>query len=126
MFVNMIMPAQLDETILFAEQNYILDVRPQFSRRKFKSLPNSHEASFVAIEKYLPQLPKDKHILVVCQGGGLSYIVAYYLKSKGFEHVSNLLEGVDGWKMQHSALYQKYAGQNVTVLQPPGKNKDLN
>jgi cysteine desulfurase len=126
MFVNMIMPAQLDETILFAEQNYILDVRPQFSRRKFKSLPNSHEASFVAIEKYLPQLPRDKHILVVCQGGGLSYIVAYYLKSKGFEHVSNLLEGVDGWKMQHSALYQKYAGQNVTVLQPPEKNKDLN
>jgi cysteine desulfurase len=118
MFVKMITPAQLNETILFDEQTYILDVRSQFLRRKVKSLPNSHEASFVSIEKYLHQLPKDKHILVACQGGGLSYIVAYYLKSKGFENVSNLLEGVGGWKKRRSDLYQKYAGQNVTVLQP--------
>lgn len=118
MFVNMITPAQLDETILFAEQTYILDVRPQFLRRKFKSLPNSHEVSFVAIEKYLHQLPKDKHILVVCQHGNLSYIMAYYLKAKGFEYVSSLRNGVGGWKKRRSDLYQKYAGQNVTVLKP--------
>ncbi len=117
LFVNMITPAQLDETVLFDEQTYILDVRPQFLRKKFKSLPNSHEASFVSIEKYLHQLPKDKRILVVCQGGSLSYIVAYYLKSKGFEHVDNLRGGVNGWKARHSDLYQKYAGQNITVLQ---------
>lgn len=117
-FVNMITPAQLDETILFDEQIYILDVRPQSLRRKSKGLPNSHEASFVSIEKYLHQLPKDKHILVACQGGGLSYISAYYLKSKGFERVSNLRAGIAGWKERRNDLYQKYAGQNVTVLQP--------
>jgi cysteine desulfurase len=117
-FVNMVNPAQLDETILFAEQTYILDVRPQFLRRKFKSLPNSHELSFVAIEKYLQQLPKDKRILVVCQHGNLSYIMAYYLKAKGFEHVSSLRYGVGGWKKRRSDLYQKFAGQNVTVLKP--------
>lgn len=117
-FVNMITPAQLDETILFDEQIYILDVRPQSLRRKYKGLPNSHEASFVSIEKYLHQLPKDKHILVACQGGGLSYISAYYLKSKGFERVSNLRAGIAGWKERRNDLYQKYAGQNVTVLQP--------
>jgi cysteine desulfurase len=116
--VNMITPAQLNETILFDEQTYILDVRPQFQRRKFKGLPNSHEASFVSIEKYLHQLPKDKQILVACQSGHFSYIVAYYLKSKGFEHVSNLRTGVVGWKVRRSDLYQKYAGQNITVLQP--------
>lgn len=118
LFVNMITPLQLDETILFGEQTYILDVRPQFLRRKFKSLPNSHEVSFVSIEKYLNQLPKDKHIVVVCQHGNLSYIMAYYLKAKGFEHVSSLRHGVTGWKKRRSDLYQKYAGQNVTVLQP--------
>ena len=118
LFVNMITPAQLDETILFDEQTYILDVRPQFLRRKFKSLPNSHEVSFVAIEKYLRQLPRDKHILVVCQHGNLSYIMAYYLKAKGFGRVSSLRSGVGGWKARRGDLYQKYAGQNVTVLQP--------
>jgi cysteine desulfurase len=118
MFINMITPVQLNENILFDEQIYILDIRPQFLRRKLKSLPNSHEASFVSIEKYLYQLPRDKQILVVCQHGNLSYITAYYLKSKGFDRISNLLSGLSGWKEQRSDLYQKYAGQNIIVLQP--------
>jgi len=82
------------------------------------SLANSHEASFVLIEKYLPLLPKDKQILVICQNGHLSAVVAYYLKSKGFGRISNLLGGVSGWKRRHGDLYQKHAGQNVTVLKP--------
>lgn len=118
MHVKMISPAQLNETILFDENIYILDVRSPSLRKKCKGLPNSHEASFVSIKKYLQQLPRDKQILVVCQGGGLSYMVAYYLKSKGFERVSNLQGGVAGWKTRSGDLYQKYAGQNVTALQP--------
>jgi len=118
LYIKMITPAQLDETMLFDQQVYILDVRPQFQRRKFKGLPNSHEASYVSLEKYLPLLPKEKQILVVCQSGDLSYAMAYYLKSKGLGQVSNLLGGVSGWKTRHCDLYQKCAGQNVTVLQP--------
>ena len=67
-FVNMITPAQLNETILFDEQTYILDVRPDDDRRKFKGLPNSHEVSPLSIEKYVDQLPRDKEILVVLSG----------------------------------------------------------
>jgi rhodanese-related sulfurtransferase len=54
----------------------------------------------------------------VCQDGYLSYMVAYYLKSKGIAQVSALLNGITGWKARYGDLYQKYAGQNVTVLQP--------
>src|SRR5215216_781343 len=117
-FVNMITPAQLNETILFDEQTYVLDVRPDDDRRKHKGLPNSHEVPSFAVEKYLDQLPKDKQILVVCPGGGLSFMIAYYLKAKGFKRVSDLRGGLDGWRKRRSDLYQKYAGQNVTVLQP--------
>jgi rhodanese-related sulfurtransferase len=95
-----------------------LDVRPPEHRRKFKGLPNSHEVSPVAVEKYLDQFPKDKQILVVCPGGGLSFVTAYYLKAKGFKHVGNLRGGLDGWRKRRGDLYQKYAGQNITVLQP--------
>jgi cysteine desulfurase len=116
--INVITPAQLNEAMLFDAQTYVLDVRPQFQRERFPGLPNSHQASFVSIEKYLPQLPRDKHILVACQNGRLSYIVAHYLKAKGFEQVSNLQAGVAGWKVRRSDLHQKYAGQNITVLQP--------
>jgi rhodanese-related sulfurtransferase len=117
-FVNMITPAQLNETILFDEQTCILDVRPPDVRRRFKGLPNSHEVSPFSVEKYLGQFPEDKQILVVCRGGGLSFMIAYYLKAKGFKRVSNLRGGLDGWRKRRSDLYQKYAGKNVAVLQP--------
>ena len=74
--------------------------------------------SFAAFEKFLPQLPADKHILVVCQNGYLSYAVAYYLKSKGFARVSSLEAGIAGWKKRHNDLYQRYAGHNVTMPEP--------
>jgi cysteine desulfurase len=115
--VNMITPAQLNETILFDERTYILDVRPDDDRRKFKGLPNSHEVPSLGVEHYLDQLPKDKQIVVVCPGGGLSFMVSYYLKAKGFKHISNLRGGLDGWRKRRSDLYLKYAGQNITVLQ---------
>lgn len=120
-FVNMIAPAQLNETILFDDQTYVLDVRPSDDRRKFKGLPNSHEVSPFSMEKYLDQLPRDKQIIVVCPGGGLSFMISYYLKAKRFKHVSNLRGGLDGWRKRRSDLYQKFAGQNVTVLQPGGQ-----
>jgi cysteine desulfurase len=117
-YVNMITPAQLNETILFDEKTYILDVRPDDDRRKVKGLPNSHEVSPFSIEKYLEQLPRDKEILVYCPGGGLSFMISYYLKAKGFKHVSNLRGGLDAWRKRRNDLYQKFAGQNITVLQP--------
>lgn len=116
--VNMLTPAQLNETILFDKNTYILDVRPPVDRKRYKGLPNSHEVSPVAVEKYLGQFPKDKQILVYCPGGGLSLMISYYLKAKGFERVINLRGGLDAWRMRRGDLYQKYAGQNVTVLQP--------
>jgi cysteine desulfurase len=116
--VNMLTPAQLNETVLFDEGTYILDVRPPDDRKRHKGLPRSHEVSPLWPEHYLGQLPKDKEILVVCPGGGLSLVTAYYLKAKGFKHVTNLRGGLDGWRHRRSDLYQKYAGQDVTVLQP--------
>lgn len=116
LLIDMISPSQLNEKVLFDEQTYILDVRPQFLQRNFKSLPNSHLASFFSIRKYLNELPKNKHILVVCQHGNLSYITTYYLKSKGFGKVSSLLSGLTGWRKHCSDLYKTYAGQNITQL----------
>jgi cysteine desulfurase len=116
--VNMLTPAQLNETLLFSEDTYILDVRPPDDRKKQKGLPRSHEVSPLWVENYLGQLPRNKQIIVVCPGGGLSVMVSYYLKAKGFKHVTNLRGGLDGWRKRRGDLYQKYAGQDVTVLQP--------
>ena len=116
--VNMITATQLNESILFDEKTYILDVRPPVDRKRSKGLPNSHEVDPLFVEKYLKQLPRDKQILVYCPGGGLSFMISYYLKAKGFRYVINLRGGLDAWIKRRGDLYEKYAGQNVTVLQP--------
>lgn len=115
--VDMITSAQLSETFLFNENLYILDVRPPSDRKTAQGLPNSHEVNPLAVEKYLKQLPHDKQILVYCPGGGLSFMVSYYLKAQGFK-VINLRGGLDGWRKRRPDLYEKYAGQNISVLQP--------
>lgn len=117
-FVNMITPAQLNENVLFDEKTYILDVRPPEDRKIHKGLPNAHEVNPLHVENYLKQLPRDKDILVYCPGGGLSVMISYYLKAKGFRRVTNLRGGLDGWRKRRRDLYEKYAGQNVTVLEP--------
>lgn len=114
----MITATQLNESILFDEKTYILDVRPPVDRKRSKGLPNSHEVDPLFVEKYLKQFPRDKQILVYCPGGGLSFMISYYLKAKGFKQVINLRGGLDAWIKRRGDLYEKYAGQNVTVLQP--------
>jgi rhodanese-related sulfurtransferase len=120
--VNMMTPAQLNEGILFDERTYILDVRPPVDRKKFKGLPNSHEVEPLGVEKYLKQIPRDKQILVVCPGGGISLMVSYYLKAKGYRHITNLRGGLEAWRRRRSDLYHKYAGQNLMVLLPDEPN----
>ena len=44
--VNMMTPAQLNETVLFDERTYVLDVRPLHDREKHKGLPKSHYDDF--------------------------------------------------------------------------------
>ncbi|MBN8582820.1 MAG: aminotransferase class V-fold PLP-dependent enzyme [Anaerolineae bacterium] len=116
-YVNMLAPAQLNETILFSKDTYILDVRPSDDRKRFKGLPNAHEVNPLYVERYLKQLPRDKQIVVYCPGGGLSVMISYYLKSKGFKRITNLRGGLDAWRERRSDLYQKYAGQNMQVLE---------
>ncbi|HNN12380.1 MAG TPA: aminotransferase class V-fold PLP-dependent enzyme [Anaerolineales bacterium] len=122
-FVNMLAPAQLNETILFSKDTYILDVRPPDDRKRQKGLPNAHEVNPLYVEQYLKQLPRDKQILVYCPGGGLSVMISYYLKAKGFRHITNLRGGLDAWRKRRSGLYEKYAGQNVIVLEPDTNDK---
>ena len=119
--INVVTPAQLNENIFMDEQNYILDVRFWYDRKFLNSLPNSHEATFYKFHKYVGQIPRDKNILLICQAGYYSPIIAYYLKSKHFKNVGFLLGGLLAWKLTHPDLYKKKAGQNIKKLTPGDK-----
>ncbi len=115
--IHVLLPAQLDETILFDEGTYILDVRFEYERKMQKGLPNSHEIVMLQAKKYFPQIPRDRHLLVVCQNGPNAPFVAYQLRAHRFKNVSILLTGLTSWRLVHPDLYKKYAGRNVTRLE---------
>jgi 3-mercaptopyruvate sulfurtransferase SseA len=49
-------------------------------------------------------------------------MISYYLKAKGFKRITNLRGGLDAWRKRRNDLYEKYAGLNVTILEPDKVN----
>ena len=114
--IGMVSPGQLNEELLFHEELYILDVRFGYDRYFIKSLPGAVEIPFFSFRKYVRKVPKDKNVLVICQSGMNSPLVAYYMRAKGFKRVSFLMTGMIGWKFMYPELYKKYGGKGVTTV----------
>ncbi len=118
--VEVLRAAQVDERFLFDPGNYILDVRFWHERKLLKGLPNSFEASFVSFKRYAHHVPRDRHVVVVCMGGIDAIPIAYALKARRCQNVSYLRGGVVGWRIAQPELYARYAGTNITRLEPRG------
>jgi len=46
----------------------------------------------------LEELPRDRDLLIVCEGGTRSARAARFLKQAGFQHVTNLVGGTSAWR----------------------------
>jgi rhodanese-related sulfurtransferase len=123
--VSVVAPAFLNESVLLSGQTYILDVRFWYDRVKIKSLPNAHEASFFSFGRYFRCLPRDKNIIVICQGGFYSPMIAFYCRRRGLRNVGFLTGGMEAWKAAQPELYKKYGGRDVVKLKPGGRDAIL-
>lgn len=54
------------------------------------------------------ELPKDRHILVLCHHGARSQTVSDYLRAQGFERVSNIAGGIDAWSRELDPTVAQY------------------
>ena len=52
------------------------------------------------VPESLAQLPKDRHILVMCHHGGRSHRVTQFLRANGYDQATNLSGGIDAWAEQ--------------------------
>lgn len=74
---------------------YLVDVRTSYEYEDHH-LPESVNIPIDNLERELNQLPKDKHIITVCEHGVRSGIAEKFLRSKGFQ-ADSLENGLCQW-----------------------------
>ncbi|HYP17811.1 MAG TPA: molybdopterin-synthase adenylyltransferase MoeB [Opitutus sp.] len=60
------------------------------------------------IPEQLPQLPRDRHLLVMCHHGARSANVVQFLRSHGFNAVTNIEGGIAAWAEQLDPTMTRY------------------
>lgn len=60
------------------------------------------------IPESLPDLPRDRDVLVLCHVGGRSARVAQYLRAHGFDRAMNVAGGIDAWAAQVDPTLARY------------------
>lgn len=54
------------------------------------------------------EIPRDRHVVVVCQHGMRSAQASAWLQTNGFENVSNLEGGIDAWSREIDPSVARY------------------
>jgi glyoxylase-like metal-dependent hydrolase (beta-lactamase superfamily II)/rhodanese-related sulfurtransferase len=78
-------------------EGFVLDVREPGEYTE-KHIPGAVLIPQADLATRLDELPHDRDILVACAGGVRSIKAAGFLRAHGFERVTNLLGGTDGWQ----------------------------
>jgi adenylyltransferase/sulfurtransferase len=60
------------------------------------------------IPEHVNTLPRDKHLLILCHGGGRSRRVTEFLRDRGLTAVTNIAGGIDAWAEQIEPGMRRY------------------
>ncbi|MFN4231473.1 rhodanese-like domain-containing protein [Thermus sp.] len=92
----LVYPTEAKDLLLF--DPFILDVRTEEERKK-GYIPGSVHIYAGQVPDRLAELPKDKEtlILVYCNSGSVSAVVAAYLQALGYKNAKNIAHGFKGW-----------------------------
>ncbi len=95
-------------SILESEKpSLLLDVRESYEA-EICSIAGSVNIPISQIPDRIDSLPKDRQILVHCHHGARSLQATNFLRSKGFESVSNVGGGIDAWAVKIDPTLRRY------------------
>lgn len=92
---------------LLREGALMLDVREAFEVETC-AIAGSRHIPMGQIPGSLPDLPRDRLILVLCHVGQRSLRVTRYLRTNGFTQVSNVAGGIEAWAGQIDPSLARY------------------
>ena len=85
----------------------LLDVREPFEL-ELCAVAGATHVPLRRIPESVETLPRDKHIFVLCHSGGRSRRVTEFLRSRGFEAVTNIAGGIDAWAVEIDPTLRRY------------------
>jgi len=97
---------QIDATEIedqLGEDTFLLDVRRASELRDLGHIQGAHNIAHTRLLERLPELPKDKRILVYCESGIRACYASGLLDRHGFK-VTNVAGGFEAWQKAGGAV----------------------
>jgi len=93
--------SELFDKMKFDSNLVLIDVRmASFFNTRYGHIKNAKSYPILKMMKSIEELGnsyKDKEVITMCYGGGLSLSAADFLLQSGFKDVKSLKEGTDNW-----------------------------
>jgi len=105
--IGEIEPRELKRKIDRGDDILILDVREP-EEIAIARFPGALNLPMGDVPSRVAELDPDRETIVVCHHGIRSAQAAEYLASNGFERVSNLIGGIDGWSATVDPAIPRY------------------
>ncbi len=85
----------------------IIDVR-EAHELEISRLAGAEHIPMRRIPERLADLPRDRHLLILCHHGSRSLHVTRYLRQQGFDAVSNIAGGIEAWAVELDPSLARY------------------
>jgi adenylyltransferase/sulfurtransferase len=85
----------------------IIDVREAFELAICR-LADAEHIPMRQIPERLGELPRDRHLLILCHAGGRSLRVTEFLRARGLNSVTNIAGGISAWADEVDPTLAKY------------------
>ena len=89
------------------DRTVIIDVREPYEL-EICALAGAEHIPMRQIPAHVESLPRDKHLLVLCHAGGRSRRVTEFLRTQGFNAVTNIAGGIDAWAQEIEPGMRRY------------------
>ncbi|HDS59458.1 MAG TPA: MBL fold metallo-hydrolase [Thermoplasmatales archaeon] len=98
-------PADRLRTHLDDQDLFILDVRDREARRK-GYIPGSRHIYAGLVPENREEIPEHKNVVVYCDAGFKTGVVASYLRQQGYPRVTELVGGMAAWRQTGQTLHR--------------------
>ncbi|WBY01309.1 rhodanese-like domain-containing protein [Ramlibacter tataouinensis] len=110
--IDQVRPTDLDAWLAAQGGNgLVLDVREAPELRAASVAPAGFEVVAIPMNEIparLAELDADRPVACLCHHGARSQRVAMFLAHNGFEHVANIVGGIDAWSLERDCAVPRY------------------